>query len=648
MEKSVLPSSNNEGSNHAHLFCFSGANKAGMDGIDKVLQSNIIYEMSKNSAFFKNAKQKDAKTDQKIMTIKESIAQLNNNKGRFDLLKEKSFRDLAAAEEQRTLHRVCCVLDMDMFFAAVEIRDNPTLKDQPMAVGGLDMICTANYIARKFGVRSAMPGFIAKRLCPELIFVPVNFNKYTAVSETIKSVIREYDASFRSFSLDEMYMDLTNACSARAASDTHNRPEMGVNFVTLQHIAEEIVTEIRTKIQVETGGLTASAGIAPNFLLAKIAADMKKPDGQFVTPATPTDINCFMASLPVRKVPGIGKVTERILTSLDINTVGDIRGFLPYILHTFSTIQYNYLLHISLGIDRDEGQQQQQQQSSVSHSPEKDDGRKSLGASRTFPPTAAKSVLLEKLKLVCDIVGSEMVAKDLHAKTVTLKLKSSTYEESSRRRTVRKSLQSADEIYHISLSVLAEFWSSNTSVRLVGVTMSNFENIIMVRHALDAFFKSNRTLQQDYMSAEGNSSSLASDQRLLLSEKEEEVSREDDVSCNLEPNNSIEVDESVRDSFYEMKTETKEGLVLCSDERDELVTCDCPVCGASLSGTAVAANIHVDKCLSRNIPSEKRGGGNVPVNGHCDRHGRKKRLSQSDVGRFFKRPNHPYGNGFPL
>lgn len=159
-----------DGSNYSHLFSFSGANKAGMESVDKEKQAQIIYEMSKHSAYFKKAEKQD-----EIAAIKANqIFQLFDNikQGSLNELNNKKNVDRFCLdiERRRNFSRICCVLDMDMFFAAVEIRDQPHLKDLPVAVGSNSMISTANYIARKYGVRSAMPGFIAKKIMPTINF----------------------------------------------------------------------------------------------------------------------------------------------------------------------------------------------------------------------------------------------------------------------------------------------------------------------------------------------------------------------------------------------------------------------------------------------------------------------------------------------
>jgi DNA polymerase kappa len=149
------------------------------------------------------------------------------------------------------------------FYAAVEMRDNPDLRGKPVAVGGIKMICTANYEARKYGVRAAMPGFIATRLCPNLVFVPTNFDKYRQVAEQTREIFRQYDPNFEAMSLDEAYLDLTDYMQQHP-----------------QHTPSEVVAELRSRI-FQITQLTASAGIACNSKLAKICSDVNKPNGQF-------------------------------------------------------------------------------------------------------------------------------------------------------------------------------------------------------------------------------------------------------------------------------------------------------------------------------------------------------------------------------
>jgi len=171
---------------------------------------------------------------------------------------------IASIEEERDISRTWLYVDMDMFFAAVEIRDNPDLADKPVAIGNMSMISTANYVARKYGVRSAMPGFIAQKLCPDLIFVDINFKKYNEVSKVFKSILEDYDPNYESMGCDEASVDITDYLRSTEQDNDEGR--------------EKVAMEIRTRIN-EATRLTCSAGVACNKMLAKICSDMNKPNG---------------------------------------------------------------------------------------------------------------------------------------------------------------------------------------------------------------------------------------------------------------------------------------------------------------------------------------------------------------------------------
>lgn len=198
-------------------------------------------------------------------------------------------------------------IDMDCFYAAIEIRDNPKLRGKPVAVGGpansRSVLCTCNYEARRFGVRSAMPSSHAVRLCPELIIVPVNFDKYQEVSHAIQQIFTAYTDIIEPLSLDEAYLDVSGS-----------RLHAGSATLIAQDIRQRIFQSQR---------LTASAGIASNKMLAKIASAWNKPNGQFVI--TPNKISEFIYQLPVDKLYGVGKVTTEKLHQLDIRTCGDLQ-----------------------------------------------------------------------------------------------------------------------------------------------------------------------------------------------------------------------------------------------------------------------------------------------------------------------------------
>lgn len=199
-------------------------------------------------------------------------------------------------------------IDMDAFYASVEQRDDPSLRGRPVVVawrGARSVVCAASYEARKFGVRSAMPAMRAERLCPEAVFVPPDFVRYKAVSRQVREIFLRHTDLVEPLSLDEAYLDVT-------------APKSDLPSATA------IAETIRGQIRDETA-LTASAGIAPNKFLAKIASDWNKPDGQFVI--RPQQVEAFLTLLPVARIPGVGKVMQGKLAELGIDTVGDLRDF---------------------------------------------------------------------------------------------------------------------------------------------------------------------------------------------------------------------------------------------------------------------------------------------------------------------------------
>jgi len=196
-------------------------------------------------------------------------------------------------------------LDMDCFYAAVEERENPALKGKPVGVAGSSMrgvLTTANYEARKFGCRSAMPVFMAKEKCPQLIIVPVQFELYRAESRKIRSIFARFTEVIEPLSLDEAYLDVS----------------------ALESGAESVAREIRNQIREELG-ITASAGIAPNKMLAKVASDWEKPDGQFAI--AEEEIANFMPTLGVQKIPGVGNKMMERLQELGVSSCGDLQAF---------------------------------------------------------------------------------------------------------------------------------------------------------------------------------------------------------------------------------------------------------------------------------------------------------------------------------
>ncbi|CAL9093614.1 unnamed protein product [Musa textilis] len=414
--------------------------KAGMEGVDKENVQKIIYELSKGSKYFENEKRKEAIIKQKMDNLRTHHAKLTEKEiSHFQMIADNRILELEAS---RDLSKIWLHIDMDAFYAAVETLENPSLKGKPLAVGSMSMICTASYEARKYGVRAAMPGFIACKLCPDLIFVPINFEKYTYYSELTRNVFSKYDPDFMATSLDEAYLDISDTCRQRGIG------------------CEEVAAELRNTIFQETG-LTCSVGVAPNRMLAKVCSDINKPNGQFILPNNYNAVVTFISSLPIRKVGGIGKVTEQILRDvLGINTCADMlqkRAVLYALFHQCST---DFFLSVGLGLGGTDTPQPMM--------------RKSISNERTFSATNDESILFQKLADIAETLSKDMQKECLLGRTLTLKLKTASFEVRTRATSLQKFVNSKEDILIYASKLLrAEL---PISLRLIGLRMSHFHD----------------------------------------------------------------------------------------------------------------------------------------------------------------------------
>ncbi|PSS19256.1 DNA polymerase [Actinidia chinensis var. chinensis] len=412
--------------------------KAGMEGVDKEKVQRIVYEMSKGSKYFENEERKEAYIKQKIENMQDQIAKLTDaDISHYQKVADKRILELEAT---RDLTRIWLHVDMDAFYAAVETLSNPSLNGKPMAVGSMSMISTANYEARRFGVRAAMPGFIARKLCPELIFVPVDFKKYTHYSDLTRKVFQNYDPNFMAASLDEAYLDITNACYERDAT------------------GGEIAEELRKSVYEETG-LTCSAGVGPNRLLAKVCSDINKPNGQFVLPNDRMAVMAFISSLPIRKIGGIGKVTEHLLRdAFGIVTCEEMLQNSGFLCALFSRSSADFFLSVGLGLGRTDTPEVKL--------------RKSISNERTFSATDDEAFLYQKLADLAEMLSVDMKKEGLCGRTLTLKLKTASFEVRTRAVTLQKYIFSSEDILkHASKLLKAEL---PISLRLIGMRMSQF------------------------------------------------------------------------------------------------------------------------------------------------------------------------------
>lgn len=347
----------------------------------------------------------------------------------------------ANPDESLPLQRKIIHIDMDAFYASVEQRDDPSLRGKAIAVGGgskRGVVTTASYEARKFGVRSAMPGARARQLCPHLIFVPLRFEAYRAVSRQIREIFARFTDKIQPLSLDEAYLDVTQ-----------NKPGLAS--------ATEIAEEIRRMIREETG-LTASAGVSYNKFIAKLASDQNKPDGLCVI--RPEEGASFVAALPVARFHGVGPVTARKMAALGIETGADLAardlGWLER--HFGRSALYYY--HAARGRDDREVNERE--------------GRKSISVEDTFyDDLIDEGPLLEQVDRIAESLWARMEKAKANGRTITLKVKFADFTIITRSRSFDGPVASAAQLTMVGRDLLRAQLPFARGARLLGLGVHN-------------------------------------------------------------------------------------------------------------------------------------------------------------------------------
>lgn len=328
---------------------------------------------------------------------------------------------------------------MDAFYASVEQHDNPELRGKPVCVGGgkYGVVAAASYEARKFGIKSAMPGRMAIEKCPHLIVVKPRFQRYKEISQQIRAIFYEYTDLVEPLSLDEAYLDVTEN-------------KKGIES------AKEIAREIRKRI-FETTGLTASAGISVNKFLAKVASDYRKPNGQKTI--HPSEIMQFMEELSIERFFGIGKVTANKMHELHIFKGKDLKEkSLEYLEHLFGKSGH-YYYNVVRGIHRSEVKPHRIQ--------------KSVGVEETFWENLLDDeAVFKNLKMICDELEGRLSKKEIKGKTITLKIKYKDFSVFTRSKTQEVFYENADDFFE-TVKNLWELRPYDKPIRLLGVSLSN-------------------------------------------------------------------------------------------------------------------------------------------------------------------------------
>ncbi|MFV8345648.1 DNA polymerase IV [Flavobacterium sp. ZB4P13] len=331
-------------------------------------------------------------------------------------------------------------VDMDAFYASVEQMDNPLLRGKPIAVGGSEnrgVVAAASYEARKFGVRSAISGVMAKKNCPELIFVRPRFDRYKEISSKIQKIFYEYTDLVEPLSLDEAYLDVTN-----------NKKGNPSATLLAQEIRQRIFNEV---------GLTASAGISVNKFVAKIASDYNKPNGQKTV--NPDEVISFLEELPIRKFHGVGKVTTEKMYQLGIFTGVELKSKTLDFLEKHFGKSGNFYYNVVRGIHNSEVKS--------------DRITKSVAAEHTFDVNLSSEIfMIEKLEVIAGALEKRLKRYNVAGKTITLKIKYSDFTQQTRSKTLPYFISDKGLILEIVKELLYQERMKD-SVRLLGISLSN-------------------------------------------------------------------------------------------------------------------------------------------------------------------------------
>ena len=425
-----------------------------------------------------------------------------------------------------------------------------------MAVGR-GVLTTCNYHARKFGCRSGMAAFVAKKLCPDLICLPPNYEKYTAKAKEIRAILERYDPQFEPASVDEAYMNITQYCSE--------------NNVDPQEAVQQLRDEISTETKV-----TVSAGIGPNAKIAKITSNWNKPNGQYYVPSDRSAIMSFMATLPVRKINGIGRVFERELNAIGVKTCGDIYRYRSVLAQLFGQKAFQFLMQCYLGLGR------------TRIAPADESQRKSVGTESTFRDLGGLENLQEKLRWTATELEKDMQRTQFKGRTLVLKAKLHTFEVISRQTVPPKAVCLADDLYKYSLPMLTKLVDEkpDMKLRLMGLRCTNLVSTKKV--GLNFFsFRSGAEKSIDsgpVASSDDNVTTAEAEfEAAALEERQDEMNALEQLSQELE----------------DVQCCTKDGR---EDAKPAVWTC--PVCSVAQPADDTLFNEHVDFCLSRGTITE--------------------------------------------
>ena len=464
---------------------------------------------------------------------------------------------IAELELQRDLSQTVVHLDCDAFFAAVEELDRPELRDVPMAVGG-GVLTTCNYHARKFGCRSGMASFVAKKLCPDLVLIPQNYKKYTAKAEEIRAILEKYDPQFEPASIDEAYMNITKYCID--------------NDIDPQEAVKQLRDEIRSQTKV-----TVSAGIAANARIAKICSNWNKPNGQYFVPSDRAAIMSFMNTIPVRKLNGVGRVFERELEAVGVKTCGDIYQYRGILAQIFGQKAFQFLMRCHLGLGR------------THIEPADESQRKSVGTESTFQELEGLANLQEKLKHIAIELEKDLLRTQFKGRTLVLKVKLHTFEVLSRQTAPPKAVYQSEDLYKYSLPLLTKLHKEipDIRLRLMGLRCTN---LVSTKKTGFDFFGTHSRSEHQAIERTGTVAerSAAADEEFEAAAYEERMNEMDQLE---------QLSQKLGDQSNGTDGQSKE-------HPSKPPMWDCPICLGPQPAEDAAFNQHVDFCLSKETIKE--------------------------------------------
>ncbi|KAL4945584.1 hypothetical protein BDV06DRAFT_21894 [Aspergillus oleicola] len=534
--------------------------KAGQDSVDQKKVSEIIYNASKGSKYFNHEQTRDGVLTEKIQRILKEKARLESLNLSIDLkISDQLFAEL---DLTRDLTQYVVHVDCDAFFAAVEELDRPELKTVPMAVGK-GVLTTCNYEARKFGCRSGMASFVALKLCPQLICLPQNYEKYKAKAQKIRAILAQYDPQFESASIDEAYLNITSYC-------TENQLD-----------PEEAVNRMRAEI-LETTKISVSAGIAANAKIAKICSNKNKPNGQYRVPNDRDAIMEFMRELPMRKINGVGRVFERELEAIGIKTCADIYPQRAYLAKLFGEKALHFLAQCYLGLGRTKIQ------------PAEAYERKSVGTERTFHEISTKEEFREKLWSCAQELEKDLSRTQFKGRTLVLKVKLATFEVLTRQHQPARAVSSAKELFTSALPMLEKLEKEipKMKLRLLGIRCTN---LVSTKKFDMSFFgaTARRKPVQEALNDNLGEHEISAEEAFEKAAREEIQGEMQDLE-RLSQETPQNGDELPEDSPTPVPETTP----------DQQLYWDCPICSMPQIADDRKFNDHVDYCLSKQTIKE--------------------------------------------